>query len=259
MAMDSAATVLEDALGYPTSDEDWLVTVLVGGLLLAVYYFFSLITSFFPLVIVVTFVFLLVPVFFLGGFVATTVRAVLAGENLPQWSDAGLQRLLTDGAKLWVVGLVYTAALVVPLTVLAGGLGVLGGAGGHRGSAALLGVASMVLFVVYLAGVLAVSYLLPAAVVNFARRGSLGAAFDVGTLKEVVTAREYLVGWLLAVAVNVLAIVAAAVVSITLVGILLIPWILFFFLVAAVYVYTQAYAGALDVDIPVTDADPAGG
>lgn len=257
MAMDSASEVLEDALKFPMSDDDWVVTVLVGGVLIAVYYFFAFITAiFFPLIIV-TFVFLLVPIFLIQGFLVGVIREVLAGEDLPEWSDAGWQQLLGDGVKLALVGFAYSAVLIIPIVVLALGVGLLGGAAGEQGASAVTGVGSALVSILYFVGVLVLSYFLPAATVNFARERSVGAAFDVGTISDVILTRDYLVGWLLVIAVSILANIAATVVSITIVGILLVPWISFFFAISFVYIFAHAYAGALDLDIPLEDVEAA--
>lgn len=235
--MDSASDVLEDALSFPMSDDDWVVTILIGG------------------VVAIAGV-LLLPFFILQGYFVAVIREVLAGEDLPEWGDVGMGDLLVDGLKLTAVGLVYALVLVVPFFLLTT-LGAIGGAAGGDAAGAVVGLLVAVFVLVYFVGVLVVSYFLPAAIVNFARHRSVGAAFDFGTIRDVVTNRDYLVGWLLAIAINLLSSVVISVLFVTIIGILLAPWVSFFFNVAYFYVFARAYAGALDLDIPLADVSPA--
>lgn len=243
MAMGSASEVLEDALGFPMSDDDWVVTVLIGGL--------------------VTIAGILVlPIFVLQGFFVAVIRETLAGEDLPEWGEVGVGRLFVDGLKLTAVNLVYSLLVVVPFLVLAGGVGILGASAGGEGGEVLVLLGFLVLGLVLSALGLVVGYVVPAATVNFARQGSVGAAFDFEVIREVATSRDYLVGWLLALAVSVLVSIVMNVLGVVGIftlglGLLPVPWIAFFFYVSLYYIFAQAYAGGLDLDIPLPDVQPA--
>ena len=85
---------LNEIIAYPTKREDWLKTVLIGGVLT----FFSV---------------LLIPVFVVFGYVVRTVRYSLEGEPEPpafeEWGE-----LLVDGVQAWVISLLY---MLVPLII----------------------------------------------------------------------------------------------------------------------------------------------
>lgn len=244
MAMDSASDVLEEAFNFPTSDDDWVVTVLVGGV-------FNLLGQV-----------LVLPLVFVHGYLVAAVREVLAGEDLPEWGDVGFGDVLVSGLKLWGIFVVYSIVLALPAVVL-GGLQVLGDAVGQGSAAApVIGLVGLVTYVVWGVLGLVVSYALPAAVVNFARHGSFRAAFDVGTIGDVVTETDYVLGWLLSLIVFVVVLLASLVFLIvgflTLgIGLLLFPWFGFFFNIPYAYVWAHAYAGALDLDVPLDDVEPA--
>lgn len=259
MAMDSASDVIEDALKFPMSDDDWVVTVFIGGILFAVYYFFSFVTAFLPILIIITFVFIFGPMLLIGGFQVQVIREALHGEDLPEWSDAGIGGLLGDGVKLAVIGFVYSLVIIGPVVLLFATVAFLGGAAGEEAGSTLAGIGSAISVLLYIVGALLLSYLLPAATVNFARSGSIGDGFAIGTITDVVTSRDYVVGWLLAVAVSILMSIVGSIVSITIIGILLVPWVYFFFSISLAYVYAHAYAGGLGLEIPAEDVVEVGG
>lgn len=244
MAMDSPPDVLEAAFDFPTSDDDWVVTVLVGGV-------FNLLGQV-----------LFLPLVFVHGYLVAAVREVLAGEDLPEWGDVGFGDVLVYGLKLWGVFIVYSLVLALPAVVL-GVLQVLGEAVGRESTAATaVGLLGLVTYVVWGVLGLVVSYSLPAAVVNFARHGSFRAAFDLGTIRDVVTETDYVLGWLLSLVVFVVVLLASiaflVVGFLTLgIGLLLFPWVGFFFNIPYAYVWAHAYAGALDLDVPLDDVEPA--
>jgi hypothetical protein len=91
-------------------------------------------------------------------------------------------------------------------------------------------------------------YFAPAAQVNFARERTIGAGFDFETIFEVATSSEYVIGWVLAFIVIAIQGLAANLISLTIVGILFLPWIYFFFGVSTAYIYGRAFANALDID-----------
>jgi len=100
--------------------------------------------------------------------------------------------LAVTGLQAVLIGVAYA---LVP-TILGGGVVAIGIGLSGDGSLDGLGVAA-----VLVGGLLwtllsfVVAYLLPAALVNFARTRSLGAGFAFGTLKPIWLSRSYAVAW----------------------------------------------------------------
>lgn len=171
---------LGDALEYPTENDNWVKTILIGGALSI-------------------FAFLLIPIIFVYGYIVEVIRHSLDGDPTPpefeDWGD-----LLVDGLQALVIVIVYLLIPAIVAAVTVGG-SVMAMATGTRGGAAA-GVAGLLFgFLISLVLALVFGYVAVAAVVNFAREGSLGAAFDFGTLRPILFDSDYAVAWALSVAV----------------------------------------------------------
>lgn len=171
---------IEDALTYPMESDDWIVTVLIGGVMLLLS-------------------FLLIPAFIAYGYLVRAIRASLEGEpEPPTFGDWG--ELIVDGLKVFVVGFVYMLIPMVVMFLTVGTAMVAIFTGGDAGAAAGAGtliigmLASFVLALVF-------GYFAVVGIVNFAHEGRFGAAFDIGTLKDVGIDSDFAVPWLMAVAV----------------------------------------------------------
>ncbi|EMA52458.1 MULTISPECIES: DUF4013 domain-containing protein [Halococcus] len=179
--------MISDALNYLRNSDDALVTVLIGGLLSV-------------------FGFLLIPVFFVNGYLVRVLRRTAAGdETAPVFDDWG--RMGIEGLKATVIAIVYGFVPFVVGAVLVGGSAVAIATGGSvdGGSAAVgAGVLGLLvgLAITFVLG-LAAWYVIPAATANFAERGTLAAAFDFGTLRPILFSGAYATGWLLALGVIV--------------------------------------------------------
>lgn len=155
---------------FVTEDPEWIVKVLIGGL--------------FALLSVV-----LVGLPFVLGYVARTLKRVVAGEArpLPAWDDLG--GIFGDGLRVFGVQIVYSlgvaAVALAPLCLVGAGAIALGtsaervsgaedvvGAVGGLGLLAFWGLAM-------LAG-LALAIYLPAALVRTVMRESFGEGFNFG-------------------------------------------------------------------------------
>jgi len=222
MAQDSTQ-IIEDALRYPWTGDRNAERILIGGLL-------GLLGIF------------LVPILFVYGYLVRVLRNVIAGETAtaPTFDDWG--ELFSDGLAAFAIGAVYFG---VPFLLVAVGWALsfflfIAGAGlGSDGGAAagtLLGFFGL-FAVQLLAGVvfLVAGYLLPGAVAAYVRTDRLGAAFSPSTVRTIVTNREYAMAWLFAFVINMLAGVATNVALVTIVGILLVPFISFYGQVACTY------------------------
>lgn len=212
---------LSEAISSPTEDDEWIKTILIGGVL-------------------VLLGFLIVPLIIAYGYMLRVLRARLAdAPEPPRFTEWG--NLLVTGVKAWVIGLVYmlipliVGAVVIGGSILAIATGTEAGAGaGLAGS--LFG---MVLTAVLL---LLFSYAATAGLVNFAKEDRLGAAFDVDVLTDVLTDTAFLVPWLVGL---VALFVAGAVGGIPLIGWLISPFVTFYAFVVAAHLWAEGFADAL--------------
>jgi hypothetical protein len=165
----------ERAVRYPTQRESWLTTVLIGGILLLLG-------------------FLLVPLFLVYGYLVRAIRTSTAGDpEPPAFDDWGT--LLIDGVQAWLVFFLYMLVPVVTAAVLFGGSVAAIATGSDIGISAGLGGLFVALGVTLVLS-LVFGYVAVVALVNFAREGQFGAAFDVTTIKTVALDGDYAVAWL---------------------------------------------------------------
>ena len=236
--------MFEDALRYPWRGEKNLETIAIGGIL-------SLLG------------FLFVPVLFVYGYLVRVVRESSAGQTEVPPEFDHWETLLVDGVVAFLISLVYT---VVPALLVAGTAAlwivpfsvttevVEPGAppapgGGPNVVVLALAVLTVVLALILL---LAALYLFPAAIGAYARTGSLGAAFSPSTLRRLGGRRQYLVGLLVAIVVNVGAQLVAGVAAVTVIGLVVVPFLTFYGNVAGAYAIGR---GIRDVTLPgATDA-----
>lgn len=213
---------LSEVVTYPMEREDWLKTVLIGGVL-------------------AWFGFLLVPLFLVYGYVVRAIRASLEEDPRPpafeEWGE-----LFVDGFKAWVIGLVYMLVPLIVAGVTIGGSIATMGTGSE--AAAARGVGSLIVgFALTLVLALTFGYLAVAAIVNFAREDRFGAAFDFEVIKTVALDRDYAVAWLVSVAVFL---VAGFVNGVPFVGWLLAPFVGFYAAVVAANLWAGGFAQAME-------------
>ncbi|GCF13081.1 hypothetical protein Harman_10160 [Haloarcula mannanilytica] len=221
---------IEETLTYPMEDDDWTVTVLIGGVL-------SLLS------------FLIVPGFLVYGYLVRAVRERADGATQPPaFEDWG--ELLVDGVKAWVIGLVYMLVPLIVFGVTVGGslfamaTGTRAGAG--AGLAGLLGglAISFVLSLVF-------GYVATAAIIHFACTGELGAGFDFGTLRKLALSPEYATPWLVSIALFIAANVVVNLFNVipfigSLIAAVLSPFASFYMVVVATDLWAGGYNAALD-------------
>lgn len=211
-----------DAVTYPMERDEWLKTVLIGGVLTWLG-------------------FLLVPLFFVYGYLVRTIRASLRDDPEPpafeEWGE-----LLVDGLQAWIIGLVYLLVPLIVASVTIGGSIATMATGSD--AAVATGFGSMLFgLVVSLVLTLAFGYVAVAALVNFAREDRFGAAFDFGLIKTVALDREYAVPWLVSVGIFL---VASFVNGVPFVGWLLAPFVGFYAAIVAANLWADGFAAALD-------------
>jgi hypothetical protein len=227
---------IESALTYPTESDDWVKTLLIGGLL-------------------TLFAVLIVPAFFLYGYLLRVLRAGMDGATEPPaFDDWGT--LLREGVVATVVLLVYqlvplfVAAVTVGGSVAALGTGSeVGGAVGVVGLLAGLALSALVALVF--------GYLTLIALANYAHVGTVGAAFDVSVLRAVAVNGDYAVPWLYGVGVLIGAAVVSGVVGlIPLLGAVAGAFVTFYGQVVAAWLWGKGFADATGVG-GGTEADDA--
>jgi hypothetical protein len=224
--------MLSDALSFPRRGDDWLSTLLVGGVL----------TVLGPFIL---------PALVVQGYLVRVLDYAARRErNPPSFTQWGT--LLVDGLKLLVVTVVYGLFAVVPLVVVFGALVVIvpgdpvvadpgmpnptPSIGTGPGLLVFLGLAA-------LSGLLTlvVAYVLPAALANFAIEGRLGAAFDVRTVLAGAFTSDYAVAWLLALLVGAVGGFIGSVLTAVVVGV----FVLFYVQVSLSYLFGRGFAAGL--------------
>lgn len=219
--------MLSDAIEYPMEGEGGLQRLVVGS--------------------VVTFVasVLLLPGILLAGYSVAVCRGVLEGRTEPPaFEDWGA--LVTDGLSAvaitllyWVPGLLLGGiGLVAWVLLLAGPVG---GASLGGTTVGLLAATGTLLGFGY---ALLVGYVLPAAIVNYARTGELRAAWDLGTLRAIVADGAYAKAWVAGTVV----LFAFGSAGSTLVWVLVGFPVLFLGQVVATYAFTRGTLDALGID-----------
>jgi hypothetical protein len=213
---------LDEAVRYPTRSDSWIKTVLIGGVLI----FLG---------------FLLVPLFLVYGYIVRSIGAVLADDpSPPEFDEWG--ELFVDGALAWIISIVY---LLVPLLVAGftiGGSIAAVATGSEIGAAAGAGGLLVGLTISTILS-LAFGYLAVVAIVNFAREGQFGAAFDLDVIKTVALDRDYAIAWLVSVGVFL---IAGVVSSIPFVGWIITPFVSFYAAIVAADLWAGGFTRALE-------------
>lgn len=157
------------SLTYITEDERWLTKIGIGAAL-------------------AFFAWLIVPGFFLYGYMVHIAKNVMAGEErpLPEWENWG--GLFMDGLYIFVAGLVYTLPLwLLSCCVFFTTIGTSGLSEISEEAAGLAIVTTYGLFCcVVLIVAIALMFLGPAIVIQYARRGTLGACFQFSEMMELI-------------------------------------------------------------------------
>lgn len=231
---------IDDALSYPTEDDDWIKTVLIGGVL-----------TFFG--------FLIIPIMLVYGYLVNVIRRTTAGDpEPPEFEEWG--QLLTDGAQGFIIVFVYMLIPLIVAVVTVGGAMLAFFTGGEAGAFAGLGT---ILFGMFLTFVLSLvfGYIAGAAFVNFAREGEIGAGFDFGTLTAVMFDSSYIIAWLIAAAVLIGAgIINAILGSIPMIGSFLGAFVMFYAMVVGITLLADGFDDAMegpDIEAEVEGADTA--
>jgi hypothetical protein len=232
--------MFQEAILYPRDGDSAVKTIAIGGALL----FLS---------------FLVVPVFFVLGYIVRTLRAVLNGEAEPpvfdEWSDLGM-----DGLRVFVIGFVYSLVpTAIALAAVFASGATLGLGGGGSGSGLAVGLIALVAALAVTVVSIAMAYVLPAAIVAYVRTDSIAAAFAPGELRHLVFSRTYATGWLVAFGISLLAGVVIGALNAVVIGAVLAPFVTFYANVAGTYAVGTAVREmpAVDAGGETPDAQPA--
>ncbi|MGB9955719.1 DUF4013 domain-containing protein [Haloferax prahovense] len=222
--------MISESLNYLRNGEDWVKTVLIGGVL-------GLLS------------FLIVPTFLVIGYLLRVVRATMKGDEMPpefdDWGDMAI-----DGVKGFAIAFVYA---LVP-AIIAGVFGFAGivgaAAGGSDAAGAVGGIVALVgLLLAFVLGLLA-AYLIPAALSNYAETDRMGAAFDFGTLRPILTSGKYATAWLMAFAVLFASSIVVGVLNvIPLLGFVVGAFVTFYAAVAAYYIIGKTWGELHDIEM----------
>ena len=216
--------MLEDGFSYPLRD-DWIGRIVIGGVL----GFLSV---------------LVVPAFLIVGYLVRVLEGTIRGEEVPpeftDWGD-----LLMKGVIGTIIGVAYTVIPVVAYGVV---IAVVAGTGGAVGgdAGALIGAVGVLLALAFIPVLFLVYYAVPAALSAYAARGELGAAFDPDLLKPALFSTEYLVAVLMPIVVAIVTWIATVVLAVTVVGLLLVPFVQFYGQVAVFRMFGTAFATVND-------------
>lgn len=223
-----------EAIRFPIAGDSAVKNVLIGGILGMLG-------------------FLLIPVFFVQGYLVRVLRVAVEGGDEPpafnEWGD-----MLVDGLKLFVISIAYflvpTVLLFVALFAVIGTAAVSSGAPGEvaPGAVAGAGIIGILLLLAAMLLFLLAAYLLPAAAANFARHDDLGKAFDFGTVIDAAFSADYFVAVLFAILIGLVVGAVTFLLTAIIVGIILVPFLSFYTQVATYYLFGKGYAKALDVD-----------
>jgi len=146
-------------------DENWITKLLLAAAILLLGILFSWLLLI-PLVLALA---------LLGGYSAEITRQVIGGElsKLPEWDDWG--KLIADGLKVVVIGIVYALPIIVIALCLGLPIGIF--AENSQGVASLF---SMLLSCLTLLWAIVMSLALPAAIAFWVANDDLSAAFRFG-------------------------------------------------------------------------------
>jgi hypothetical protein len=229
--------MISESINYLQKSEEWLKTVLIGGILTLLG-----ITSF--LVI---------------GYLMRVLRRTMHGDEEPPVFD-DWERLAIDGLKGFVVTLVYSfiPAALSGFVLAFGAVSLFGGVAGESAAATAFGgiVVLVGLLVAVVLG-LAAAYVIPAAIAILVETDAIGAAFSWRRLRPALWSGTYATAWLMGAAVVVGAGVLVGVVSaIPIIGVLgvLGVFVTFYSLVAAYYIVGTSWSEISPVELREEDS-----
>jgi MFS family permease len=189
----------------------------------------------------------LVPIlnFAYTGFLVDLLKNVVADvtEPLPEWTEFGDKFM--KGLLLWLASIVYGIPLIVLGCIMGatmGGLGAFTSGNYTEGVAAAttgVGIIFSCLMILY---ALALSFYLPAVLINFARKGTFGSCFEFSAIFAIVSRNlsKYLTAWVVSLLAGIVVGIIISIVAVVVGWIPCIGWLLVWLVTAvgAVYMLT---------------------
>ena len=148
-------------------DEQWITKILIAAAIMLLGILFSWVLLI-PLILAMA---------MLGGYSVEITRRVIQGNPnaLPEWDDWG--KLMTDGLKVVVIGIVYALPVIILSICLGIPIGVL-----SENAEELSSVFSLLLSCLNFLWAIVMSIVLPAAIAFYAVHDELSAAFRFGEI-----------------------------------------------------------------------------
>jgi hypothetical protein len=174
---------------------------------------------------------LILPLFIITGYTVRAGRNVARGEEHPPEFKKWVE-LLVLGLKTGAVALAY---LLVPLIAVGGGAVMIGVTEGP------IRVLSLVFVAIGGVGYILLLYVLPVAMLAVDMEERLGAGFDLSVLKPVLMSSDYLVAFGAMFGLSIVSGVVTNVLAFTIVGLLLVPAVAFYFSLVGYYLFGDAY------------------
>ncbi|MFB6108657.1 MAG: DUF4013 domain-containing protein [Haloplanus sp.] len=202
---------------YLMQSDEWVKTVLIGGLL-------------------ALFSFLVIPAFLLYGYVIRVLRAGMSGaQEPPVFDDWGT--LLKEGVVGFVVVVIYQLIpLIVGFVTVGGSIAAMaagGRAGAGVGVAGLFGGLALTTLLALVFG-----YVGLVGLANYAHTGSFGAAFDFDVITSVATDGDYAIPWLYGVGCLIVGAVVAGILGmVPIIGAIVGVFVTFYAQVAASWLW----------------------
>ena len=216
------------SLTYPRESDEWVKTVVLGGLLTLLG-------------------FLVVPTVLVAGYLVRVLRGTMHGDDAPpQFDDWG--SLAGDGVRAFAIALAYGLVPAVVVAVTAGLAAAAAGPGPRSGL--VVGAVGLGGGLLALALGLLAAYVVPAAVANYAEQGSIRSGFAVGDLRPVLMSGTYATAWLTGFVVVLGAGVVAAVLNVVpLLGTVVGAFVGFYAVTAAYYLVGHAWGDCRGLEL----------
>lgn len=216
---------INKAFRFVMEDKQWISKLLIGALMSVLG-------------------FLILPALILQGYLVKIIRQVMNGgwDGLPEWDDWG--KLLRDGFFVTVAQIVYTLPFIILMFI---GIAATGGIASVSNSEDLAAVAAtgggLVMFCLVILFAIALLFLTPAILIQYAIKDEFGASFRFGEVADII--RDNMADILIAFVVSVVAAIAISLVIGVLAIIPCLGWIAAFLIGLAVGPYISFVTGHL--------------
>ncbi|MFW6436766.1 MAG: DUF4013 domain-containing protein [Halococcoides sp.] len=250
---------LEETFRWPFEDENWPITIGIGGIL-------SMTNTIMVTIALITLIglglvligFLIAPVFVLlaiavavpmSGYAIGVMRATIEGADPPRFED--WRRLLRDGIVVFAIRLAYFVPVLVVgllagvLALIVAGVVVLVDAEAVTaiGTIGVVAVGSIIVGVVSLYS-LCVGYLIPISDAIYAHEGDLRTALSPDRIKPVALSSEFAIYWLIAIVIQLIAGQILGLLYLVLVGF----FVQFYLYIVMARLFAKGYAGAMEIE-----------